>query len=191
MAGGEMEGMHVTEMMAADIPFLLDLWNRPGVMRYADEFPFARGWTRKDDTETAWPEYRKKRKELGPGYCQLILRLGDGTPVGESFRFPLDEGFTFGKWEKPEGLRTCFTDIKLDPDWWNKGLGTAFMHLVVRDVFERTDCQLLVVPPNLKNPPAIKVYMKSGFTRYEGMRSWHNHFIMELPRDRFEEHPLP
>ena len=177
----------IKEMQVVDIPFLLDLWAKSEVMRYADEFPHPRGWTRKDEPETAWQEYRRKRKELGTGYCQLVLNLEDGTPVGESFRFPLDDGFTFGRWEKPEGVSACMSDIKLDPDYWNRGLGTEFMHLVVQDVFERTDCDLFVVPPNLKNPPAIKVYLKSGFVRCKGMKSWHNHFIMELPRDRFEE----
>ena len=54
-----LKGLHVTEMMAADIPFLLDLWQREDVMRYADEFPHPRGWTRRDDVETAWAGYRQ------------------------------------------------------------------------------------------------------------------------------------
>lgn len=180
-------GMHVTEMMAMDIPFLLDLWSKAEAMRYTDEFPHPRGWTRHDETETAWVEYRRRRKRMGTSYRQLILRLEDGTRVGESFRFPLDEGFAFGRWEKPEGISVCMTDIKLDPGHWGRGLGTAFMRLVVRDAFEQTDTDLLVVPPHLKNHPATKVYLKAGFTRYKSMRSFRNHFIMELPRDHFED----
>ncbi|NIP36863.1 MAG: hypothetical protein GWN18_18010, partial [Thermoplasmata archaeon] len=71
-----LKGIHVTEMMAADIPFLMDLWSRDEVMRYADEFPHPRGWTRKDDVETAWAEYRHRRKNMGNDYAQLVLRLG-------------------------------------------------------------------------------------------------------------------
>jgi RimJ/RimL family protein N-acetyltransferase len=182
-----LEGLHVTEMMAADVPFLLSLWRMAEVMEFADEFPHPRGWTRKDDVETAWAEYRHRRKRMGRNYAQLILRLEDGTPVGESFRFPLDERFSFGKWRKPSGARACMADIKLLPERWGMGLGTAFMGLVVENVFRGTRCQLFVVPPNRKNPAAIRVYERTGFTRAQGMGTHRNHFIMELPRTRFEE----
>lgn len=185
-ADEDVEGLHVTELAAADLPFLLDLWRRPGVMAYADEFPHPRGWTRRDDPETAWADYRQRRKRMGNSYCQLILRLADGSPVGESFRFPLDERFSFGRWRKPLGVRAFMMDIKLDPDHWGRGLGTAFMALVVEDALTRTRAQLLVVPPNRKNPAAVRVYEKAGFVRTAALRTWHNHFIMELPRTRFE-----
>ena len=182
-----LKGLYVTEMMAADIPFLLDLWQQEDVMRYADEFPHPRGWTRRDDVETAWAAYRQRRKIMGHDYAQLILRLANRTPVGESFRFPLDNRFSFGKWRKPMELRTTMTDIKLHPDHWRKGLGTALMRLVVEHAFVRTKCQLLVVPPNKKNPAAPRVYEKAGFIRSKPLSLHSGHYIMELPRERFEE----
>ena len=182
-----LKGLHVTEMMAADIPFLLDLWQQEDVMRYADEFPHPRGWTRRDDVETAWAGYRQRRKIMGHDYAQLILRLGNRTPVGESFRFPLDNRFSFGQWRKPMELRTTMTDIKLYPEHWGKGLGTALMRLVVEHAFVRTKCQLLVVPPNKKNPAAMRVYEKTGFTRSKPLSVHRGQYIMELPRERFEE----
>ena len=181
------KGLYVTEMMAADIPFLLDLWSMAEVMRYTDEFPHPRGWTRRDDVETAWAEYRRRRKMMGNDYAQLILRLGNRQPVGEAFRFPLDNRFSFGQWRKPMELRTTMTDIKVHPDHWAKGLGSALMGLVVENTFAGTRCELLVVPPNKKNPAAVRVYEKAGFTRARPLSIHHGHFIMELPRDRFEE----
>jgi RimJ/RimL family protein N-acetyltransferase len=181
------KGIHVTEMMAADVPFLLDLWGREEVMRYADEFPHPRGWTRRDDVETAWAEYRRRRKFMGNDYAQLILRLGNRQPVGESFRFPLDNRFTFGKWSKPMELRANMMDIKLHPGHWGMGLGSAFMGMVVENAFTRTRSQLLVVPPHKKNPVAVRVYEKTGFLRAKPLSVHRGHYIMELPRDRFEE----
>lgn len=183
----DVKGIHVTEMMAADVPFLLDLWSNEDVMRYTDEFPHPRGWTRGDDVETAWAEYRRRRKFMGNDYAQLILRLGNRQPVGEAFRFPLDNRFSFGQWRKPMELRTNMTDIKVHPSHWGEGLGTAFMGLVVENAFIRTKCQLLVVPPNKKNAPAVRVYEKVGFTRAKPLSIHHGHYIMELPRQRFEE----
>lgn len=180
-------GIHVTEMMAADIPFLLELWSRGDVMRHTDEFPHPRGWTRRDDVETAWAEYRHRRKNMGHDYCQLILRLGNRTPVGESLRFPLDLRFSFGDWRKPPELRTTMTDLKVLPEHASDELGTAMMGRVAEHAFTRTSCQLLVVPPHKKDTASISWYEGAGFTRARPLSVHRNHFIMELPRDRFEE----
>jgi RimJ/RimL family protein N-acetyltransferase len=183
----QLKGIHVTEMMAADIPFLLDLWGRDEVMHHADEFPHPRGWTRRDDVETAWAEYRRRRKFMGNDYAQLILRLGNRQPVGESFRFPLDNRFSFGQWSKPMELRVLMADIKLLPEHWGEGLGSAFLDLVLEDAFSRTRADLFVVPPNKRNPAAVRVYEKAGFQRARPLSVHHGHYIMELPRGRFEE----
>jgi RimJ/RimL family protein N-acetyltransferase len=60
------------------------------------------------------------------------------------------------------------------------------MRLVAQWAFAQTPCDLLVVPPHRYNPAAERVYEKTGFVLFTGMRSWHNHKIMELTRQRFE-----
>ena len=91
----------VAELREGDLPFLLALWHTPEVMRYADELPTLRGWSRSDDLPVAWARYQERRATLGTGYTQLILRLADGERLGESFFAPLPEGYTFGRWQKP------------------------------------------------------------------------------------------
>ncbi len=176
----------ITKMMQEDLPFLIDLWHTPEVMRYADEFPSLRGWSRSDHHQDAWAAYNERRTTLGKGYTQLILRLPDGTRIGESFFTPLPEGYTFGKWRKPEGVLTLMGDVKLLPEVWGRGLGTEGMQGIVSWFFGQTACSLLVVPPHRLNPAAGRVYEKAGFELYLGMRSWHNHKIMELTRVRYE-----
>jgi len=177
--------VQLSELKKDDLPFLLKLWHIPEVMRYADELPSLRGWTKSDDAATAWRRYQERRARLGPEYSQLILRLPDGAPLGESFFTPLGEGYTFGRWPKPAGTLTLMGDIKLLPAFWGRGLGSEGMKQVVRWMFDHTRCDLLVVPPNRKNPAAERVYEKAGFVLFTGMRSWHNHKIMELTRQRF------
>lgn len=176
----------VVELTREDLPFLFELWHIPKVMRYADEFPGLRGWSKSDDAKSAWTKYQERRAELGLGYIQMILRLPDGTRIGESFFVPLPEGYTFGKWEKPQGVESLMGDIKLRPEYWGQGLGTEGMRQVVRWVFARTNCGLLVVPPHRLNPAASRVYEKAGFVLFTGMRSWRNHKVMELSRERYE-----
>ena len=176
----------ITELKEEDLPFLLELWHIPEVMRYADEFLGLRGWSKSDDIDTAWAKYQERHAALGPGYTQMILRLVDGTRIGESFFMPLPASFTFGKWEKPEGVESLIGDIKLKPAYWGQGLGTEGMRQVVQWVFTHTDCELFIVPPHRHNPAASRVYEKAGFVLFTGMRSWRNHRIMELSQERCE-----
>jgi len=176
----------IAELREEDLPFLISLWHTAEVMRYADEFPRLRGWSKSDDLRTAWDKYQENRAALGREYTQLILRLVDGTRVGESFFVPLPERYTFGKWKKPGHIEVLMGDIKLKPEYWRKGLGTEGMQQVVRWLFGNTNCSMLVVPPHRKNPAAQRVYEKVGFELYREMRSWRNHKVMELSRQRYD-----
>jgi RimJ/RimL family protein N-acetyltransferase len=177
----------VAELREDHMPFLSEMWHTPEVMRYADEFPRLRRWSKSDKFRTAWEKYQERRAALGMEYSQLILSLGEGVPIGESFFSPLPEGYAFGRWKKPEATVCLMGDIKLKPDYWGRGLGTEGMRQVVRWFFASTKCSLLVVPPHRKNPAAERVYEKAGFVLYSGMRSWRNHKVMELKRERYEQ----
>lgn len=182
-----MNSINITELEEADLEFLVALWRISEVMRYADEFPGLRGWSKSDGREYAWNQYLQKRSALGNLYVQWILRQEDGTPIGESFFAPLADGDTFGKWVKPEGVVTVLGDIKLAPRYWGQGLGTEAMQKVVQSIFTDTSCGLCCVPPHRKNPAAYRVYEKAGFILFTGMRSHRNHQMMELTRERYEE----
>jgi RimJ/RimL family protein N-acetyltransferase len=172
----------IVELTERDLPFLLDLWKIPEVMRFADELPEFRGWTKSDDARTAWAAYEQRRAQLGPGYTQLILHLATGTAIGESFFAPLPEGFTLDRWKKPETIACSMGDIKLLPQYWNRGLASEGMKLVVDWMFATTECALLVVPPHFDNPGAVRVYEKAGFLHTDKADRWQGHRIMELWR---------
>jgi RimJ/RimL family protein N-acetyltransferase len=177
----------ITELEKTDLSFLFALWRMPEVMRYADEFPRMRGWSKSDDPVFAWTQYVQKRSKLGNLYTQWILRQEDATPIGESFFAPLADDETFGKWKKPKGVVTVLGDIKLAPHYWGQGLGTEAMRKVVQHIFTDTTCELCCVPPHRQNPAAYRVYEKAGFKLFTGMRSYRNHQLMELTREGYEE----
>jgi RimJ/RimL family protein N-acetyltransferase len=176
----------ISELTEEDLTFLFELWHTAEVMRYADEFPRLRGWSKKDDPQAAWTAYQEKRAALGDGYVQFILRLTGGEQIGESFFTPLPDGYTFGQWQKPAGIFCLMGDIKLLPPFWGQGLGTEGMQRVVNWLFTNTACDLLLVPPHRKNPAAERVYEKARFELFRGMRSWHGHKVMELSREKYE-----
>ena len=169
-----------------EVPFLLELWSQPEVMRYADELRTLRGWTRDAPPDEAWRAYAARRAELGPLYSQLVLRTPEGSPLGESFVAPLPDGFGFGSWRKREDVIAVMGDVKLAPTHWGQGLASEGMRKVTRWVFLRTPCELFVVPPHRRNPTAERVYEKAGFVLYEPMARARGHRVMVLTRSRFE-----
>lgn len=103
-------GLCLSEMTDEDIPFLQELWRTHSVMRFADEFPRIRRWSRSTDLQKAWKIYRERRAKLGDDYTQMILRLPDGTPIGESFWGPF--------WTRKVKVKCLIADIKLTPQYW-------------------------------------------------------------------------
>ena len=65
-----MEKLRVSlkEMDRNDLPFLIELWHTPEIMRYADEFPSMRGWSKSDDVDNAWKKYQAHRAKYGNNY---------------------------------------------------------------------------------------------------------------------------
>jgi RimJ/RimL family protein N-acetyltransferase len=179
------EILAVTEMTQEDVTFLQALWRNRRVMRFADEFPRFRGWSRRHDSDAAWGRYQEKRARLGSKYTQLIVRLSDGTPIGECFFAPLKEGGKIGQLRIPSGTTTVIGDIKLLPEYWGRGLGTLAMREAVRFAFEKAGCDAFVVPPHKKNRAAVRVYEKAGFRRVRRRSPWPGHMLMRLTRDRF------
>ncbi|MDH5185904.1 MAG: GNAT family N-acetyltransferase [candidate division WOR-3 bacterium] len=168
-----------------DMPFLFALWYNHDVMHYADEFPRFRGWSRIDEIQEAWERYDEIHKELGNKYTQLIIKLPDGTRIGESFIAPLKEDQKLGEWQKPKGIVCLIGDIKLKPEFWGKGLASKAMREVVRFAFERAGCGIFLVPPHKKNPAAIRVYEKAGFSPIVEKPPWVNHIFMTLTRQQY------
>jgi RimJ/RimL family protein N-acetyltransferase len=175
-------GIVITEAEEGDLPFLLGMWNDVAVMRYCG-YPEGKGWTGEDIAKW-WRYYLNNRAEYGAEETQFVLRIPDGTPVGESCVGRVPEGFAEGDWRKPPGVRCLMADVKLTPPWWGRGLGTVGMRLVTAFVFEQTSCELFVVPPHHDNPAAVRVYEKARF-EHTGVYAWPGHEIMEMSRDAY------
>lgn len=180
------QSIQLEQMREEDIPFLIELWHMKEVMRYADEFPWLRGWSKKMEPESCWSIHSQQKAEHGELYSQFILKATGGVRIGESMIYPLEDGFTFGKWQKPAGVLTVMGDIKLIPDYWGQGLGSAGMREMVKWVFKETAVDLYVVPPNRRNPAAKRVYEKAGFASAD-TGFYRGHEIVTLTRERFDQ----
>lgn len=183
----EEKRIYLSTMKKDDINFLMELWYKLNVMRYADEFPSLRGWDKTSDKEEAWEKYQAKRVIHGNDYAQLIIKLRDCTSIGGSFYAPFYENFTYCGWEKPENEKVLMGDIKLLPNYWNQGIGTEGAREVVKFAFDNTDCDKFIVPPHKENLGAIRVYEKSGFEKLKDLYDDDDRILMKMTRERFKE----
>ena len=54
-----------------------------------------------------------------------------------------------------------------EPDYWNKGIGTRFMNIVLEYLTTERNAKAVILDPHQNNPRAVRMYEKVGFV-YEG-----------------------
>lgn len=52
-----------------------------------------------------------------------------------------------------------------EPEFWEKGIGTKSLKLVVDYVFKKEKAKKIIIDPHTDNPRAIHVYEKAGFKK--------------------------
>ena len=52
-----------------------------------------------------------------------------------------------------------------EPDFWNKGIGTEFMQLILSYLTNKKDAEIIILDPHADNPRAIRCYEKVGFKK--------------------------
>ena len=52
-----------------------------------------------------------------------------------------------------------------EPEYWNKGIGTVFMKLVLTYLTTNKNAEIVILDPHADNPRAIRCYEKVGFKK--------------------------
>ena len=52
-----------------------------------------------------------------------------------------------------------------EPEYWNKGIGTKFMKLVLQYLTNSKGAEIVILDPHADNPRAIRCYEKVGFNK--------------------------
>ena len=52
-----------------------------------------------------------------------------------------------------------------EPEYWNKGVGTKFMRLVLQYLTNSKGAEIVILDPHADNPRAIRCYEKVGFKK--------------------------
>lgn len=174
------DGLIINSINRRHLIFLLNLWNDPVIMRYAG---FERNWNY-EDINNWYERYLKRKARFGNTEIHFVVKLKDGTLIGESGLGRLRKNWSCKNYKSPINKLSLMTDIKLIRKFWNKGYATEAMKAIANYVLTKTTADILIVPPHRDNIPAIRVYEKAGFKKTDGIYYGY-HIIYEITKDDF------
>lgn len=169
-------------VVEADLPFLLELWNDPRVMRYAG-FPEGRNWAEHDILKW-FTDYQRSLSPDEPEEVHWVVGLHDGERIGESGCGKVPQGFLGEGYAMPKGRVVCMTDVKLTPGFWRSGYATEALQALLAYYFTKTRMNVLLVPPHRENVAALRLYARCGF-REVGPSPWPEHALWALTREEY------
>ncbi len=148
-------------------------------------------------------------RPLAPGDEEELLRIHRTPEVARWWDVPAD-GFPWDEpeatrltieldgaivgliqfWEEPEPrYRHATIDLFVDPALHGRGIGSAALRRVVRQLIEERGHHRVTIDPAVANAAAIRAYEKAGFRTVGVMRGyerdaggerWHDNLLMEL-----------
>ena len=138
----------------------------------ADDLPVMLKWL----TDKRVPEFYEGRDarftmdtlsarypEKIPGGFRVIIEYRD-RPVGYGQAYQLS-GEMFDEYDYPDdGVVVYAMDQFIgEPDYWNRGIGTAFLRMMIAYPETGKGAERVLIDPRQNNPRAIRAYEKAGF----------------------------
>lgn len=117
------------------------------------------------------------REKYGPRALQdenvtpCIMQV-ERRPIGYMQYYPADvEEYSF-----EEHGNVYAIDLFIgEPDLWGQGIGTAFVRLLLRYLFEQVGADWVILDPHVDNPRALRAYEKAGFRKIKILREHEIH----------------
>ncbi len=154
---------------AADVPFLVSLWNNAEVRR-----------------DTAWPDDRQVDQAWAERW--FAEQQQRGAIAGEHFVVEDPTGRMLGEatyLNVSLGSFEAECELRLLPQAWKDGLGEEVLAILLEYIFTLTSIQVLVVAPRLTNAAARRMYQTVGFKEQHKSEST---LVMQVTRDEFFRH---
>ena len=98
-----------------------------------------------------------------PEGFRVILEY-EGVPIGYGQAYRLT-GDMFQEYDYPDSGRIVYAMDQFigEPEYWNRGIGTAFLKAMAAYLKENCGAEILLLDPHQNNPRAIRAYEKAGF----------------------------
>ena len=101
-------------------------------------------------------------EELSGGF-RVIIEYRN-VPIGYGQIYQLS-GDLFEEYDYPDDGKVVFATDQFigEPDYWNQGIGTAFLQTVASYLKTSKSADCILLDPHKNNPRAIRAYQKAGF----------------------------
>ena len=98
-----------------------------------------------------------------PEGFRVILEY-EGVPIGYGQAYRLT-GDMFQEYDYPDSGSIVYAMDQFigEPEYWNRGIGTAFLKIMAAYLKENCGAEILLLDPHQNNPRAIRAYEKAGF----------------------------
>ena len=94
---------------------------------------------------------------------KVILEY-DGKPIGYGQIYEMtDENHGHYGYENRNETVYCIDQFIGEPDYWNRGIGTEYLKLVLKFLREEKKADAVIMDPHQDNIRAIRCYQKAGF----------------------------
>lgn len=98
--------------------------------------------------------------------CIRAIIECDGKSIGYVHMYKLNEEL-LNEYEYPLTDKVVYGIDQFigEPEYWDKGIGTKFMKLVLQYLTKEKNAEIIILDPHADNPRAIHVYEKVGFKK--------------------------
>jgi len=118
-------------------------------------------------------EYYEEDKEIA---TRFIVEYND-IPIGYVQVYNMiDDYYESYHYDKKGEIVYCMDQFIGEPDYWNKGIGTRFMKMILEYLVSQKEAKAVILDPHQNNPRAVRMYEKAGFK-----------IIKELPKHELRE----
>lgn len=161
------EELRVRSLLPKDLPFLKKWLTDDRVLE------FYGGRDQKLNELDIIREYYEEDNEIA---TRLIVECND-IPIGYVQVYDMiDEYYDSYHYDKKGEVVYCMDQFIGEPDYWNKGIGTRFMKMILEYLVNEKSAKAVILDPHQNNPRAVRVYEKAGFK-----------IIKELPKHELRE----
>ncbi len=161
------ENIKVRSLIEDDLPVLFKWLTDDRVLEYYG------GRDQKYTLEIIKEEYFEEDKDIA---TRLIIEY-DNKPIGYAQVYDMiDEYYDSYHYNNNGELVYCMDQFIGEPDYWNKGIGTKFMKMILEYLRDEKKAKAVILDPHQNNPRAVRTYEKVGFK-----------IIKELPHHELRE----
>ena len=137
---------------------------------------FYEGRDKRYTPELIQEDFFEEDEEDGGNVIKAILEY-DGKPIGYGQIYGITgEAYEEYRYENRNETVYGIDQFIGEPDYWNRGIGTEYLKLVLQFLLEEKQADAVIMDPHQDNARAIKCYQKAGF-----------HIIKSLPEHELHE----